>query len=114
MSRAARVGIAAIAMSLTAQSPIDPRIEIVNQSDVPIAEVLIKAAAAETWSRLTLGIPIAPGEDRRLRVPTDTTCVFDIRAVYQDRRTEDRSKMDICKNPIATFEAAPVHGGNSQ
>jgi hypothetical protein len=114
MSRAARVALALIAMSLTAQSPIEPRIEIVNQSDVPIAELLIKAAAADTYSRLTLGIPIAPGEERRVRVPTDTTCVFDIRAVYQDRRTEDRSKVDICKNPIATFVAPQARGGGSR
>jgi len=114
MSRAARVAIALIAMCLTAQSPIEPRLEIVNQSDVPISELLIKAEAADTWSRLTLGIPIAPGEDRRVRVPTDTTCMFDIRAVYQDRRTQDRSKVDICKSPVATFDAPQARGSDSR
>ena len=114
MSRGMRVTIALIAMCLTAQSPIDPRLEVVNQSDVPIYELLIKAEGTDTWSRLTLGIPIAPGEDRRVRMPTDTTCLFDIRAVYQDRRTEDRPKVDVCKNPAATFDAPQARGGDSR
>jgi hypothetical protein len=114
MSRTAGVAIALTAMSLTAQAPLDPRIEIVNLSGIAISELLVKTEGSGTWRRLTLGIPIGPGEQRSVRITTEINCLFDVRAVYEDRRTEERAKVNVCTQDGAIFDAPQPRTGDSR
>ena len=90
-------GVVSLAPPAAAQSGHDPSFNLVNRGSVPIREVYVTPAGDANWGRNRLhGQPIAPGGTFDVRRRADGTCVFDIRVVFADRRTEERRDLNTC------------------
>lgn len=93
--------------SAWAQAPLYPGSKIVKQADTPIQEIRAAPAAVIDWSHNKLeGGPLAPGQTRDIRLTTETSCLYDVRAVSASGKTEDRHNVDICKHQEAVFTSA--------
>lgn len=75
----------------------DPSFSLVNRGSSPIRELYVTPAGDANWGRNRLhGETIAPGASFAVRRRADGTCVFDIRAVFADGRSEERRDLNTC------------------
>lgn len=102
----ALAGAVSLAAPSLAQSGHDPSFNLVNRGSAPIRELYVTPAGDANWGKNRLhGQKIAPGGTFEVRRRTDGTCVFDIRVVFADRRSEERRGLNTC-----TLDAVAVGG----
>lgn len=99
----AAVAFVAGAAVAQAQSSLNPGVDVENQSTSPITELQIRPEAAPNWGQNKLGGgPLAPGKSMSIREETETNCNYQIRAVYQGGRTEQKP-VDVCRHEHVVF-----------
>ncbi|MCC7428504.1 MAG: hypothetical protein IT557_16555 [Alphaproteobacteria bacterium] len=82
-------------------------VEIVNRHSVTLYELYIVGAERSDWGRDRLGSDvIAPGQRFRVTLEPEAGCRVNIRAIYEDRRTEDRRDVDVCAAREQVFAGA--------
>ncbi len=80
-----------------AQGTQNPSFNLRNRSSSVIRELYVTPAGDERWGRNRLAQPLPAGASFAVRRRVDGNCIFDIRVVYADRRTEDRRGVDTCR-----------------
>ena len=97
---AALVGAALIgwsaAIPAAAQSD-DPSFRVVNRTPDILQEVYASPSTQQNWGQDRLGVDtVQPGASYIVRLPADGNCVYDLRFVYQDGRSEERRSLNTC------------------
>ncbi len=88
---------ASFALQARAQDSQNPSFNLLNRSSVAIRELYVTPAGDTRWGQNRLDAhPIPPGGSFAVRRRIDGNCIFDIRAVFADRRTEDRRDVNTC------------------
>ena len=89
----------------------NPSFYLVNHSRQQINQVYVSPASAAGWGRDQLGDDtIEPGANFAVRLHADGTCLFDLRIVYEDGRSEERRRVNTCSVDDIMFDdsgAAP-------
>jgi hypothetical protein len=95
--RAAFLAIFAFVLSSAwAQAPLNPQIEVENHAETAVKELDIKPNGTAEWGENKLGNgPLAPGKSISIREFTEANCSYEVRAVFQDGRTEEQP-VDVC------------------
>jgi hypothetical protein len=89
---------------------------LVNRSQVVIKELFVTASGNTHWGQNRLdgkaGHPtsLAPGASFAVRRALDTNCIFDIRVVLADGRTEDRRGVNTCAVEDVAFGGPAAAG----
>ncbi len=97
----------------------NPSFNLVNRSPTAIRELFVTPAGNANWGQNRLdgkaGNPtsIAPGASFAVRRRIDTNCIFDIRVVYVDGKTEDRRGLNTCALEDVTIGATAPAGTNA-
>jgi hypothetical protein len=102
--------------SAWAQAPLNPQIEVENRAETGVKELDIKPNGTANWgeNKLANG-PLASGKSISIREFTEANCNYEVRAVFQDERTEEQP-VDVChhsrivlgaKHPTSGREANP-------
>lgn len=93
----------------------NPSFNVVNKSATAIREVYATHAGMENWGQSRLaGKTVEPGASFAVRLREDGNCIYDIRVVFTDGKTEDRKRLDTCKlDDVVVGEnaAAPAKSG---
>jgi hypothetical protein len=106
--------IGASAMPAATQSN-DPSFRVVNRGSDVVQEVYASPSTQQNWGQDRLGADmIQPGANYIVRLPADGNCVYDIRFVYQNGRSEERRNLNTCNltdvvlSPGGTQAAPPA------
>ncbi len=99
MAQIASIPILAMVMVLArAQAPLNPQVEIKNGAKTPVKELDIRPEGNSGWGENKLGGgPLAPGKTVSIREFTEANCKYQVRAVFDDGRTEQRP-VDVCRH----------------
>jgi len=90
----------------------NPSFALENRADVAIREFFATPAGRTNWGRDRLdGKGMAAGAKVNFRLPADGNCIYDLRVVFADGRTEDRRGQNTCQiKDVAVGEAAVAAG----
>jgi hypothetical protein len=81
-----------------AKAANDPTFEVVNHGDSAIVELYATPAGRANWGRNRLnGRTLAPHAGFTVRPPADGNCIFDLRAVFADHRSEEQRGLNVCQ-----------------
>ena len=94
-----------------AQRTQNPSFNLQNRSPSAIKELYVTPAGDERWGRNRLTEPLRAGASFAVRRRIDGNCIFDIRVVYADGRTEDRRGVDSCKAEDVAVGGATQRAG---
>lgn len=95
-----------------AQQQPNPSFYLVNKGTSAISQAFATPARMPNWGRDRLannGIP--PGQSYPIRLPADGTCIYDIRVMFANGRSEERRGLNTCDVDNVTFpsgRAAPA------
>ncbi len=82
----------------------NPSFYLVNRANQAINEVYVSPAAASGWGHDQLGDDtIDVGGNAAIRLHADGNCIFDLRIVYEDGRSEERRGVNTCNVDNITF-----------
>lgn len=90
----------------------DASFTLVNRGQTAVRELFVTPAGDANWgrNRLERG-PLTPGARFQIQRRRDGNCVFDVRVVFTDGRTEDRRNLNTCTvDAIAIGEPAQAAG----
>ena len=97
---AALIGAALISSSAAtpaAAQSNDPSFRVVNRTSDVVQEVYASPSTQQNWGQDRLGSDIIqPGASHIVRLPADGNCVYDIRFVYQNGRSEEKRNLNTC------------------
>jgi hypothetical protein len=93
------------ATGVVAQVPLNPGLEIENGSRTQITEVHVKPNGNNNWGANKLGETLRPGNTASIREMTETNCLYDVKAVYEDGRADEREKVNVCGHQRLVFGA---------
>src|SRR5215207_5869111 len=97
---AALIGAALISSSAAtpaAAQSRDPSFRVVNRTSDAVQEVYASPSTQQNWGQDRLGSDIIqPGASHIVRLPADGNCVYDIRFVYQNGRSEEKRNLNTC------------------
>jgi hypothetical protein len=98
--------------SAWAQAPLNPQIEVENHAETAVKELDIKPNGTAEWGENKLGNgPLASGKSISIREFTEANCNYEVRAVFQDGRTEQQP-VDVCHHSRIVLGAKhPTSGG---
>ncbi len=88
-----------------ARAANDPSFNLVNRAGVAVREVYVTPAGDANWGRNRLHGTLAPGASFGLQRRSDGNCLFDIKVVFVDGRSEERRGLNTC-----TLDAVAVGG----
>lgn len=54
--------------------------------------------AAQKWGSPLPESAVAPGQTGRVKVASETNCLYDVRLVFADGHEESHRKVDVCKH----------------
>lgn len=75
----------------------DPSFRVLNRSAGVVQELYASPSTQPNWGQDRLGAEvIQPGASHIVRLPTDGNCVYDLRVVYEDGRSEEKRNLDTC------------------
>jgi hypothetical protein len=75
----------------------DPSFRVVNRTPDVLQEVYASPSTQQNWGQDRLGNDtVQPGASYIVRLPADGNCVYDLRFVYQDGRSEERRSLNTC------------------
>ena len=98
MAQLASTSILAMVMALArAQAPLNPHVEIKNGAKTTVKELDIRPDGNSGWGENKLGGLLAPGNTVSIREFTEANCRYQVRAVFDDGRTEQRP-VDVCRH----------------
>jgi hypothetical protein len=98
MAQIASTFILAMVMVLArAQAPLNPHVEIKNGAKAAVKGSDVKPDGNSGWGENKLGGPLAPGKTISIREFTEANCKYQVRAVFDDGRTEQRP-VDVCRH----------------
>jgi hypothetical protein len=89
---------------------------LVNRGALAIRELFVTSAGNANWGQNRLDgrngnpVAIAPGASFAVRRRLDTNCIFDIRVVFADGRSEDRRGVNTCAVEDVSIGAAGAAG----
>jgi hypothetical protein len=95
------------ATAAVAQVPLNPGLEIVNGSPTPITALHVKPNGTGNWGANKLSAVLGPGTTAAIREMTETNCLYDVKAVYEDGRADERAKVNVCRHVKLAFGAPP-------
>ena len=88
--------VALLPAAALADNP-NPSFYLVNRSNQAIDQVYVSPVSATGWGRDQLGDDtIDAGANAPIRLHADGNCVFDLRIVYEDGRSEERRGVNTC------------------
>ena len=87
-----------IADVAAAQAPLKPGFDVMNSSSMAIKHVLAKPDGSPNWGSPLQNSAVAVGKSGSSKVPSETNCLYDVRLVFEDGRTEEHDKVDVCKH----------------
>jgi hypothetical protein len=91
-----------------AQQNPNPSFNLVNRGTAEVREFFATSAGRSNWGRDRLqGKALAPGAKFAVRLPADGNCVYDLKAVFADGKTEERHEVNVCKTD--DIEVSSVH-----
>lgn len=91
----------------------NPSFNLLNHSSEAIRELYVTPAGNERWGRNRLTRPVPAGASFAVRRRIDGNCIFDIRVVYADGRSQDRHGVDSCKTDDIAVGAAESTGAGA-
>ncbi len=97
-----------------AQGTQNPSFNLRNRSTSAIRELYVTPAGDERWGRNRLPQPLPAGASFAVRRRVDGNCIFDIRVVYAEGRTEDRRGVDTCRAEDVSVGSGSVGEGKGQ
>lgn len=105
----------AIALALTlvpsmaafAQGDANPSFTLANRGALPITELYATAPGVTNWGPDRMArFSLSPGVTMPIRLPADAGCLYDLRVVYADGRTEERRRVNTCQVDSLAFPGA--------
>jgi hypothetical protein len=92
---------------------------VVNRTPTAVRELFATPAGNANWGQNRLdgrngnatGIP--PGSSAVVRRRADNTCIFDLRVVFADGKSEERRGVNVCATEEVTIGSAAAAGGNT-
>jgi hypothetical protein len=87
----------------------NPSFNLVNRGSTAIKEFFATPAGRPNWGLDRLnGKGLAAGGKAAVRLPADGNCIYDLRAVFADGRSEDNRGKNVCQvEDIGVGEASP-------
>ncbi len=115
--------LAGSAQAQPAPGEANPSFYLVNRSPAPISRVYATPAGLPNWGGDRLGgTAIGPGQNAPIRLPADGSCVYDVRVVFANGRSDERRGLNTCQidnlsfpggRPAAAARAARPEGNPS-
>ncbi len=91
------------ASSQDGQGDDDPSFRLVNRGPAEIDEVYLRLAGSQAWGEDRLADDtLSANDDTVIRLPKGQ-CLWDIRVVYQDRKAQERRRVNLCDIQDLTF-----------
>jgi hypothetical protein len=90
--------LATVATKATAQSPLVPGFDVENSSASAIRQIYAKPDGSPKWGSPLPNASVAPGKAGSIKVQSETNCLYDVRLVFADGRSEEHDKVDVCKH----------------
>jgi hypothetical protein len=82
----------------SAQTNPNPSFNLVNRSTAEVREFFAASAGRANWGRDRLeGKKLAPGAKLAVRLQANGECIYDLRAVFADGKSEERRGVNVCK-----------------
>lgn len=91
----------ATATPLPGAAPRSHEVTLRNAGPLPIRQVFISPAYAESWEDDLLPRQLPPGES--VALPYRGDCTADLRVVFANRAAEERRGLDLCATPRLTI-----------
>jgi hypothetical protein len=86
------------AITASAQQNPNPSFNLVNRGTSEVREFFATSEGRTNWGRDRLdGKKLAPGAKFAVRLPADGTCLYDLRTVFADGKSELRHGVNVCK-----------------
>ncbi len=105
-----RLGIAALLLAAgpaLADDAPNPSFYLVNRSAATISNVFATPAGMPNWgSDRLIGHAIPPGQNAAIRLPADGNCIYDVRVVYANGRSDERRGLNACDVDNISFPQA--------
>ncbi len=89
-----------VPVAATGKPSDDPSFKLFNRSARPITELRASPSGggAVTAAENRLGTtPLPPDNSRRITLPRDGNCIFEVRVVFADGTAKERHKFNLCK-----------------
>jgi hypothetical protein len=87
-----------------AQPQAGPSFTLRNEGSRMLREFYASSPQENEWGQDRLGADmVAPGASFRIQLPRGAGCVQDLRAVFDDDTTEERRRVDICRERTQAF-----------
>lgn len=98
------VGVGLAVGLAAADEAENPSFYLVNCAGSAISRVYASPAGMSAWgsNRLT-DREIAPGQNAPIRLPADGNCIYDIRVIYANGRSDERRGLNACEIDNLTF-----------
>jgi len=105
---------ASVLPSAGAQAPLNPQIDVENDAETAVKELNIKPNDTAEWdeNKLANG-PLASGKSISIREFTEANCNYEVRAVFQDGRTEEQP-VDVCHHSRIVLGAKHPASGRTR
>lgn len=95
--------------SALAQAQDNPSFNIANRAITAINEVYASPSDMTNWgSNRLINVSVPPGQRYAVRLPADGTCVYDVKVIYANGRTDERLGVNTCE-----IEDLPFPGGTA-
>lgn len=80
-----------------ARAQSNPSFNVANRASSVINELYASPAGVTNWGRNRLaGVAVPPGQRYAIRLPADGNCIYDVRVVYADGRSDERRGVNTC------------------
>jgi hypothetical protein len=93
----AMLAACAVSINTLGQAPVTPGFDIDNASKSNIVRAFAKPQSAAKWGSPLPNSSVRAGASGAIKVASETNCMYDVRIVFADGHTEERSKVDVCK-----------------
>ena len=90
--------LAAACAGAPARAQDNPSFNIANRAVTAISEVYASPSDITDWgSNRLINVLVPPGQKYAVRLPADGTCVYDVKVVYANGRTDERLAVNTCE-----------------
>ena len=90
-----------------AQGDGNPSFTLANRGSLPITELYATIPGVTNWGADRMArFSLSPGVTMPIRLPADAGCLYDLRVVYADGRTEERRRINTCQVDSLGFPGA--------
>ena len=86
-----------------AQEAPNPSFYLVNRAASSIDRLYASPAGNQNWGTDRLGGVVAAGANAPIRLPADGQCVYDLRVVYANGRSDERRGVNTCEIDNISF-----------